>query len=182
MQAGFEIFLEFAVAIGALEQGGREQLSERSRRALSEVITRQAKYHQASDPAMRFLTLLDSGLWRGKAHVADRRGQAPEEPAAWGWRRKPSGRGWTPQGARIGWLAGADLYLDPAVSYQIAQQEAGQERLPVSEQTLRHRLQQRHLLASVDQGRQMLLVRRILEGRGRQVLHLKACDFVRRAG
>jgi hypothetical protein len=55
---------------------------------------------------------------------------------------------------------------------------AGTERLPVSAQTLRHRLREHGLLASIDAGRQMLLVRRTLEGRPRQVLHLKACDFV----
>ena len=81
-------------------------------------------------------------------------------------------------GARIGWLAGPDLYLEPTVSYEVAQNVAGNDRLPVSEQTLRHRLRERHLLASVDEGRQMLLVRRILEGCPRQVLHLKASHLV----
>ena len=43
----------------------------------------------------------------------------------------------------------------------------------MSEQTIRHRLNERGLLASTDAGRQMLQVRRTLEGRPRQVLHLK---------
>jgi hypothetical protein len=55
---------------------------------------------------------------------------------------------------------------------------AGTERLPVSAQTLRHRLREHGLLVSIDAGRQMVLVRRTLEGRPRQVLHLKACDFM----
>jgi hypothetical protein len=63
-------------------------------------------------------------------------------------------------------------------SYEVAQQMAGAERLPVSAQTLRHRLHERGLLASVDAGRQMLLVRRTLEGIPRQILHLKARDLV----
>ena|ERR1700694_5166361 len=65
-----------------------------------------------------------------------------------------------------------NLYLDPSVSYQVAQQASGVERLPVSEQTLRRRLREHGLLASIDAGRQMLLVRRTLEGCPRQVLHL----------
>jgi len=48
----------------------------------------------------------------------------------------------------------------------------------ISEQTLRHRLHQRRLLATVDAGRQMLLVRRTLEGRPRQILHLRASDLI----
>ncbi len=55
---------------------------------------------------------------------------------------------------------------------------AGAEPLPVSAQTLRHRLHERGILASVDGGRQMLLVRRTLEGIPRQILHLKARDLV----
>jgi hypothetical protein len=80
-------------------------------------------------------------------------------------------------GTRIGWVAGSDLFLDPTSSYLVAQALAGTERLPVSQQSLRHSLRERGFLVSIDAGRQMLLVRRTLEGRPRQVLHLKACDF-----
>ena len=75
-------------------------------------------------------------------------------------------------------MAGSDLFLDPAVSYQVAQQLAGAERITVSEQTLRQRLRQLGLLASIDAGRGMVQVRRTLEGRPRQVLHLRATDLV----
>jgi hypothetical protein len=59
------------------------------------------------------------------------------------------------------------------LSYQVVQQMAGAERLPLSE----HRLKEQGLLASVAAGRQMVQVRRTLEGRPRQVLHLKAGDL-----
>src|ERR1039458_5398969 len=116
--------------------------------------------HQASDPALRFVSLLQAALAGGHGHVANRLGKPPKSPAIWGWRRKSAGRAWTPQGTRIGWIAGSDLFLDPALSYQVAQQAAGTERLLLSEQSLRHRLRESGLLASVDAGRQMLLVRR----------------------
>jgi hypothetical protein len=45
--------------------------------------------------------------------------------------------------AHVGWIVRSDLFLEPAVSYQVVQQSAGAERLPVSEQTLRHRLRER---------------------------------------
>jgi hypothetical protein len=48
----------------------------------------------------------------------------------------------------------------------------------VSEQTVRQRLRQLGLLASIDAGRGMVQVRRTLEGHPRQVLHLKAEDLI----
>lgn len=83
------------------------------------------------------------------------------------WRWSGSNLAWTcmmghgaklGQGARIGWIAGPDLFLDAPVSCQIAQRVAGDQRLTVSELALRHRMRGQGFLASVDAGRQMLLV------------------------
>lgn len=178
LQCGFEIWLQFALDVGAISAAERDVLERRSANALHELGVRQTQYHQASDPALRFVSLLRAALASGCAHVADRSGKKPESPEFWGWRRK-QGRGWVAQGARIGWITGSDLFLDPTVSYQIVQQMAGPERIPLSEQTLRHRLRERGLLASIDAGRQMLQVRRTLEGRPRQVLHLKASHLTK---
>jgi hypothetical protein len=87
-------------------------------------------------------------------------------------------RPWAPQGRRIGWISGSDLFLDPDSSYRVAQQMADTEPLLVSAQTLRHRLRQSGLLASVDAGRQTLLVRRTLEGTAHHVLHLRLQVFL----
>jgi hypothetical protein len=59
------------------------------------------------------------------------------------------------------------------VSYEVAQQIAGSQRLPVSAQTLRRRLHEHGLLASTDACRQMLLVRRASS----EVLHLRQGDL-----
>lgn len=162
--------------MGAVGRAEKEELERRCGRALGELAGRQAKYQAAREPAMRFVALLQAALAGGQAHVADRQGKVPAEAAAWGWQRK-SGRRWVSQGTRMGWVAGNDLYLEPAASYQMAHQMAGTERLPVSEQALRHQLRQRGLLASMDAGRGMLQVRRTLAGRPRQVLHLRANDL-----
>ena len=82
----------------------------------------------------------------------------------------------TGQGTCIGWVVGDDLFLESTAAYQVAQQ--GIDRLPVSEQTLRHRMREHGLLASTDAGRQMLLVRRTLAGCARQVLHLRVSDLL----
>ena len=47
----------------------------------------------------------------------------------------------------------------------------------VSEQTIRHRLQERGPLASIDVGRQVLMVRRTRQGCPRQVLRLKTSEL-----
>jgi hypothetical protein len=177
LQTGWEMFLQFALEVGAIGLAEKEELEQRGGRALGKVAALQAKYQAGSDPAMRFVGLLQAALGCGYAHAADPRGKPPAEAAVWGWKRKPAGPGWTAQGTRIGWVAGSDLFLEPAVSYRVAQEMAGAERIPVSEQTLRQRLRQFGLLASVDAGRGMVQVRRTLEGRPRQVLHLRASDL-----
>jgi hypothetical protein len=62
----------------------------------------------------------------------------------------------------------------PEASHRVAQSTPGAVRLPISAQTLRHRLREQGLLATVDNERQMLLVRRVLDGSSGQVLHLRS--------
>ena len=177
LRGGWEIYLEFARDCGAIAKAEATELERRGMSAFEELSRRQAQYQQDRDPAWRFLALLRAALVSGHAHVANRHGRIPVTPSLWGWRSASSGA-WKPQGRRVGWIAEDDLFLDSSASYTVAQQIAGSERLPIGEQTLRHRLQVNGILASVDAGRQMLLVRRTLEGSPRQVLHLKAGDLL----
>ena len=81
---------------------------------------------------------------------------------------------WMPQGDCIGWVEGEDVYLEPAAAFrqfQLAGRDAG-ECLPVTEQTLKRRLRERDLLASVDSRRQTVTVRRTIAGATKDVLHL----------
>jgi hypothetical protein len=61
----------------------------------------------------------DTASTRGDAHVADRRGNAPESPASWGWLCNPTGHEWIPEGSCIGRVIGSDLFLEPATSYRV---------------------------------------------------------------
>jgi hypothetical protein len=176
LQGGWELFLEFAFSVGAIDRAEKESLEQRSQAAFAQACALQAKHHQARDPALRFVALLQAALTCGRAHLADRRGRAPDAATVWGWQRQPTGE-WMPQGTCIGWTVGSDAFLKPAASYQVAQELAGAERLP-GEQMLRQRMRERGLLASVDVGRQMVQVRRTLEGSPRLVLHLKVGDLV----
>ena len=174
MQSAFELWLEFALETDAIGTAERTELEQRCERAFQDLPALQTRYHQGSYPAQRFVGLLKAALACGQAHVANRRGGVPQSPEIWGWRRNPTRQEWIPQGSRIRWVTGSDLFLEPAASYRIAQALAGTERLALSQQTLHHRLRESGILASVDGGRQMVQVRRTIEGCPRQVLHLKA--------
>jgi len=139
LQSGFELWLEFAWETGAIETAEQPELMRRCERALQELAALRTRYHQGSDPARRFVSLLNAALACGQGHVADRKGNTPESPEIWGWRRNPTGPGLVPQGSRIGWVIGSDLFLEPTFSYHIAQSVAGTERLTVSQQALHHR-------------------------------------------
>ena len=178
LQSGLEIWLQFAVDVGAISNAEQVHLERRIQKALDKLARSQVAHHHSSDPALRFLNLLQVALAGGQAHVVDRLGRMPDSPGRWGWRRNQNGQEWATSGTRIGWVKESNLFLDPAASYQVAQQMAGAERLPIGAQTLRHRLREHGLLASVDVGREMLLVRRTLEGTARQVLHLKIHDLL----
>ncbi len=174
LQAGFEIFLEFALDIGAIDAIERDRLLDRCWEALSSAASAQAKHQAATEPTERFICQLRSLLSSGRAHLEARAGGKPNlSPVSCGWRLESSGV-WSPLGYRIGWVDGDDLYLDPTAAYRLAQ-VAGRdigEVFVVSEQTLRKRLREKGLLASVDQPRGTLTVRRIIDGSSREVLHM----------
>jgi hypothetical protein len=78
-----------------------------------------------------------------------------------------------PLGDCIGWVDGDNIYLEPNGAYRVVQvaANAAGESLPVSEQTLKKRLNEKGLLASIDAKRQTLTIRRTLGGTSRSVLH-----------
>jgi hypothetical protein len=146
--------------------------------ALIDAGRRQRPLQAESDPVSRFIDLVNSALASGRAHVAGVGGEPPFPPAAWGWREILSreSSSWSPQGERIGWIGDNDLYLDPAAPRAVAQQVAreGGDPLLISSYTLHQRLHERGLLVEVDKNRGTLKVRRVLEARRRDVLHLHA--------
>ncbi len=130
---------------------------------------------------LKFISLVSAALASGKAHVAGPDGNAPENQQAWGWRKRSMGDNyldqgeWVPQGARIGWVEGTNLYLQPEATYRAAEVMAGErESLGLSSTTLWKRLDERHILASRDSTRRRLTIRKTLEGSRHEVLHLDA--------
>jgi hypothetical protein len=146
--------------------------------ALIDAGRRQRRLQAESDPVSRFFDLINSALASGRAHVAGVGGECPFPPAAWGWREISlhEGSSWRPQGERIGWIDDDDLYLEPEAGLAVAQQVAreGGDPLLIGSRTLHRRLHERGLLVNVDVNREVLTVRRVLEARRRDVLHLHA--------
>jgi hypothetical protein len=177
LAAGWHYFLSFATAAGAITEDERGRLWARAWDAIGKAAAAQSSHQAAGEPAQRFVELLGSALASGRAHLASPDGDHPDmDGGAWGWRRTQSGD-WEPKGERIGWLAeGGHVYLDSDAAYAAAQRlghEVG-DRLSVAPQTLRKRLKERGILASTDENRQVLTVRRMLEGQRRDVLHLSS--------
>ena len=124
---GLRLFLDFAEEMGAISATERAGLWHRGWMALGTAAAAQAKFQQASEPTHQFLTYLTAALSSGEAHIAGPDGAKPTTPEAWGWRSTivrssfSEDLEWRPQGKRIGWLDGTNLYLEPEASYAAAQ-------------------------------------------------------------
>ena len=172
LQAGFELFLDFGEACGAIDRTERARLAHRCWEALRDAAMEQSKHQAATEPAARFLDLLRSLLSSGRAHLEARGGGEPSRsPETCGWKGDSSGR--MPRGECIGWVTDDDVYLEPTTAFravQLAGRDSG-EVLAIGENTLRKRLHEKGFLASVDAARQTLTVRRTICGSSKNVLH-----------
>lgn len=169
---GWQYLLRFAVKTGAISSEEAQGLWQRGWKALDEAQAKQSQHQIVQEPAQRFLELLSAAVASGRAHLADPGGENPDHSEAWGWRF--SGDEWRPQGERIGWVDGEDLYLQPEAAYSSAQKQgrdAG-DSLTVTNRTLNKRLYERGLLISTEAPH--LTVRRVLQGKRARVLHLSA--------
>lgn len=119
-------------------------------------------------------------LSSGKAHFANRDGGKPDlNPGSCGWARDSSGE-WRSHGDCIGWLDGDDLYLESPAAFRVVQlgaRDSG-EAFAISELTLRKRLREKGLLASTDEKRQTLTIRRTICGAGKDVLHFRRATIL----
>ncbi|MFB3778734.1 MAG: bifunctional DNA primase/polymerase [Bryobacteraceae bacterium] len=176
LYAGFEKFLEFGISAGAITAREEQALGERCWKALNGVARAQRLQQEASEPTERFLELLRGAILSGQAYVAGLDGGAAAGNGQWGWQVVGSGdrERLVSRGKCIGWLDGANLYLEPTASFGMAQEmgRATGEPLPIGPTTLNKRLKEKGLLATVDLTRGTLTVRRRILGSSIPVLHL----------
>ena len=182
LAAGWECYLDFATAMGAITPTERAEWWARGRAALETMSARQGDHQAESEPAQRWLELLTAAIVSGDAHVARIDGLPPVPPTAWGWRERDAGHPATvePLGRRIGWLEGDDLYLQPDAAFAVAQTvgERVGDPIRVQPKTLHKRLREQGLLRSVDTARGKTTVRRTCEGKRIDCLHLAAVSMI----
>lgn len=174
LQAAFDLFLRFAVEKGAIEEKDRKWLADRCWSALCAIANSQATHQAAMDSTERFLDLLRAALAGGDAHLASLSGYEPHHsPESCGWRVEGPGR-LARQGRCIGWVDGDNLYLESAVAYHVVQSLCRDTSdVVMTEQTLRKRLNEKGLLASVSGKRNSLMIRKSVAGSSKNVLHLR---------
>jgi hypothetical protein len=181
LRAAYAILAGFLIEIGAMDEAEATALNTRVRVALAGLAADQAAVTEANEPTATYLRLLRAALTAGKAHLADMEGDAPRgHELACGWRHEAYGqieKTWRPQGDRIGWTDGTELYLNRDASYRVAQAMAGSGSpgIEVSVKTLSKRLHEKHLLRAVEEIQGTLTVRVTIAGhRELGVLHLAA--------
>jgi hypothetical protein len=181
LAVGLDHFLRFAREAGAIDG---ERAADLWRDCISSLCASAAT--QAADlvhrtPEQRFMELIGAALASGRAHVALTDGRCPraDVAGAYGWRSRSTGGAypseeWQPQGRRIGWVDGDNLYLLPDVSYAVAQELAREasESLSVQPRTLGLRLKEAGMLVSFEASRNLNTVRRRVEGVYQAVYHL----------
>jgi hypothetical protein len=177
--AALDLWLTFAVEMDAVTEDQGHGLRDRAWRALGEAARRQRAEQEAAEPTRRFVELLRASLVAGKGHLANPKGEDPglgnpDRAKGFGWTVRATDNTHLPQGERIGWVDGPDLYLEPEVSFKVVQQfgQAGGEGLSIGSKTLAKRLADQKLLVSSDRADRHT-VRKTLEGQRQEVLHLR---------
>lgn len=182
---GFKYLLKYATDEGAINTDEHRKLWDRVLRALLDAAQEQDNGKGSNDPASRFLTLINSCISSGRAHLANTNGRFPDDWIKWGWRSDRQsldyGDELRPQGKLIGWINGEDIYIDSQTAYAEAQELGRQQgdSLPVTLSVLKKRLNEKGLLASTEERgkKRYLEIRKDLGGRRRTVLHLHIGSF-----
>ena len=177
-------FLLFCAEKGALSGRRADKIYAGAIRKLQGLAEEQGALVSSADPAQRFVELLRSGFQGGLCHVL---GAANEEfPGAydWGWSKRRCHDGdleMRPRGEGVGWLIGNDLYLDREAALRIVQKAASRcQPFAMTPIMLSKHLYAAGLLKSteLDNGRESYLVRVVICGTQRLVLHLDASKVI----
>jgi hypothetical protein len=189
LELGWHEWLAYATEAGAISQSDRDRCWSRVRKALARLGAEQERYQRDGDPVSVYLRSLIALVASGRAHLAHPDGGPPADPGQWGWMADSSAHAddpramWRPQGQRIGWVDGDDVYLQPDAAYTTARQyaDAGGTPLAKTKTVLHKALRERGLLKGTAADR--LTVQRNVGGqRNKHVLNLAADTFGTREG
>lgn len=155
---GVKEFLDFAVEIRAIGDLEAEAKSEAAEEALRSSAAAQAIEQAQEDPVRMFVEGIPSVLASCRGHLTNKDGTAPEEASSLGWRQTSrqvfgtTSYDAVPQGDRIGWLVGEQVWLLPNESLAAVNRllhEQGRS-IPVSRDSLGKRLREQKWLIEND--------------------------------
>jgi len=87
LTATYSIFIAYLLETAVVDDTQAAQLQARIGSALMQAADAQAHYGASAEPTVAFIRLLGSALGAGRAHLADRSGDAPAcQEQACGWR------------------------------------------------------------------------------------------------
>lgn len=172
LMIGFKAFIGFALKAGVISKEDAQVMVKEAEEQITVTARAQAALLQDEDPLSRFVSLLSAAINNGQAFVARAEdGNEPYDGEHWGWRDGE------PQGAKIGWVGEAELYLEPETAYSVTQRMAASQgtSLVVGQNTLWKRMKERGLIMQYMEGRNT--IKKIVQGRRKNVICLSSYTF-----
>lgn len=111
------------------------------------------RQRQKEDPVKRYFELLRSALRSKTVYISTTYGTVPDDSDLYGWSSESQRSG--PQLARVGWVDGDDLYLDPNASLKAANEISNGKPIGLSKVMLGKRLKEEGSLLSTGISRQV---------------------------
>src|SRR5215204_4272751 len=140
LQAAENLFLTFAVEVGAMGENERSARLDRSDAAIRSALVEQAQRQRDEDPTRIFAELISDALATKRGYLTDPTADSEQNA-------KQNGRGvW------LGWIVDDEIYLAHRAAYTIAKEQAKATERPfkVSQQMLNKRLGEKGLLLSTN--------------------------------
>jgi hypothetical protein len=146
LEWAWDTFFAFVAGGNLIDAGDLEEYRALIASALDQHGRNQAKYLVIANDALKFVEFIQNAILSGKAHLTDQRGEMPDDPVKWGWKK---GTGIVQaQGTCIGYVNGDEVYLLPDESYRIASDGGtGTDKIRATKDALQKRLREEGLLA-----------------------------------
>jgi hypothetical protein len=157
---GWDLMLEHAAAVGAIDEARRDKLLSEGFETLAKLGERQAAKVLAERPSMRFIDTLKNLLAQKRVYIRDKNtGEEPGNYEAWGWEKKDSDKGpiaSVPASAEfLGWVDDDDgfVYLLSEASYKAIAKFAREQGQPltVTKRSLHMQLRREGILTPLDE-------------------------------
>lgn len=166
LMVSWEMFLDFAMESGAIDDTQCAELTDRGWEAVKAAAMAQSSHLRSEDPIETFLEMLQSVISSGRAHLK------PLTPIGMHLNMT--------DGDMIGWIDDDSVYLNPGAAFATLKRFARDQgsSLLMTQTTLWKRLKEQGMLASVDETRGRNQVRKTIGEKVVTVIHLHRKDVL----